>query len=758
MAIQQKLQTRLSQKLILTPSLQQAIKLLPMSTLELVDLLNQEVVENPLLEETPEEDLAPAEQAEQAEKAAADAADGADGPEAAEAPDAAAAPDRQDTWDDADYEYFFGDYLDDGYRSRAPMEVRDLPPIENTLSASGSLADHLRWQLLLQTDDDRLREMGLAIIGNLDDNGYLVASVDEIAAMGQWPEAEVEQALERVQMLDPVGVAARDLRECLLLQIRQRTDAGEKLIRTKVVRKIREKAVSDDLIGKQAVKDIKVSRRGSSRLEVNQNLIGKEAAKDVRVSRRTSSALEVSAGLIGQKAAKDISVSARFYNERHRDACAVLKVPLDVDEGELKSAHRRGARETHPDKNPDAGAKAFTKQQDAYETLTSEKGKPVVYKTRTVVEEGKKVTSAAVEELYKAGVEKIDVVEIVNVTLLEAGEEIARATIAELRRAGVKKIDIAEIADVTLLEAGEEIARATIAELRRAGVKKIDIVETADTADTTHDHHGRCETCEAIVRDHLPLLQNRQLPDLARRLEMSLEALKEHVEVLRRLDPKPGSRLNPVRSHYVIPDVSVIKVEDEYVAVLNEDGMPQLRISPVYRRMMSKSSQSSEETRAYVKEKFRSALWLIKSVDQRQKTIHKVANSIIRFQRGFLDHGIEHLRPLVLREVADDIGMHESTVSRVVTNKYMHTPQGVFELKYFFHSGIHSCYGRNVSSITIKQRIRKIVDQEDARKPLSDSRIGRLLQEEGLMLARRTIAKYREELKIPTSSRRKLHY
>ena len=199
-------------------------------------------------------------------------------------------------------------------------------------------------------------------------------------------------------------------------------------------------------------------------------------------------------------------------------------------------------------------------------------------------------------------------------------------------------------------------------------------------------------------------------------------------------------------------------MEDQYVAVLNEEGLPQLRISPVYRRMLDKNSRNSDETRSYVKEKFRSALWLIKSVDQRQKTIHKVATSIINFQREFLDHGIEHLRPLVLRDVANDIGMHESTVSRVVNNKYMHTPQGVFEMKYFFHSGIHSSYGESVSSVTIKQRIWKIIETEDARKPLSDSRIVNMLQEEGLLLARRTIAKYREELKIPTSSQRRVLY
>ena len=234
--------------------------------------------------------------------------------------------------------------------------------------------------------------------------------------------------------------------------------------------------------------------------------------------------------------------------------------------------------------------------------------------------------------------------------------------------------------------------------------------------------------------------------------------IKTYLEVVRHLDPKPGSRYTPADSHYVIPDVYIIKTEDGYKAVLNEEGLPQLRISPVYRRLLDKGGKTSDETRAYVKDKFRSALWLLKSVDQRQKTIIKVATSIITFQREFLDGGIEHLRPLVLRDVANDIGMHESTVSRVVNNKYMHTPQGVYEMKYFFHSGISSSYGESVSSVTIKQRIKKIIEAEDAKRPLSDSKIMNILQREGLVLARRTIAKYREELKILTSNQRKVFF
>src|SRR6266542_1279358 len=411
MAIQQRLHTKLVQKLILTPSLQQAIKLLPMTTIELSDMLNQEMVENPMLEEVPTEELQAADAIAQTERT--------DSPEAPR-------QERPDSWDDADYAYFFGDYLDDGYRaSRAPVEVKELPPLENTLSTQGSLADHLQWQLSLSTDDPKVLEIGVAIIGNLADDGYLMASVDEIAAMGNWSAAEVEPVLARMQQFDPVGVAARDLQECLSLQLR------------------------------------------------HLNLQGTLAEK--------------------------------------------------------------------------------------------------------------------------------------------------------------------------------------------------------------------------IVTDHLRLLQNHQVPEIARRLAVSIDDLKPHIEIIRHLDPKPGSRLNPSPSQYVIPDVYVVKVEDQYVAMLNEEGLPQLRISPTYRRLLDKNvagTPENNETRAYVKDKFRSALWLIKSVDQRQKTIQKVANSIINFQREFLDHGIEYLRPLVLRDVANDIGMHESTVSRVVNNKYMHTPQGVFELKYFFHSGI----------------------------------------------------------------------
>ena len=205
------------------------------------------------------------------------------------------------------------------------------------------------------------------------------------------------------------------------------------------------------------------------------------------------------------------------------------------------------------------------------------------------------------------------------------------------------------------------------------------------------------------------------------------------------------------------PDVYITKIKDNYVIVLNDDGMPRLRISNAYRNMLRKMAKDRghTEARQFIKEKLRSALWLIKSLDQRQRTIYKVSDSIVRHQQGFFEKGIDYLRPMVLRDVADDIGMHESTVSRVVSNKYMHTPRGLHPMKFFFHSGIDREFGADISSLTVKRKIEQQIQEEDPRRPLSDSELTRVLQREGINIARRTVAKYRDELRIPSSTNRK---
>ena len=256
-----------------------------------------------------------------------------------------------------------------------------------------------------------------------------------------------------------------------------------------------------------------------------------------------------------------------------------------------------------------------------------------------------------------------------------------------------------------------------------------------------------------IVEEHFDELSRRRYPDIARALKLSLDRVMESVEEIMGLEPKPGRRFGGGDSRYIVPDVVVHKMGSEYVVVLNEDGIPRLRVNSLYRSLLR---NSGDEARAYVEQKLRSAVWLIKSVDQRQRTLRKVTQSIVKFQRDFLDKGLPHLRPLSLRDVGEDIGMHESTISRVTTNKYVETPQGLFELKFFFHSGIASGDGEMVSSVSVKKMIQDLLANEDPAKPLSDQEVAQILKGRGLTIARRTVAKYREELGILPSHQRRL--
>jgi RNA polymerase sigma-54 factor len=259
-----------------------------------------------------------------------------------------------------------------------------------------------------------------------------------------------------------------------------------------------------------------------------------------------------------------------------------------------------------------------------------------------------------------------------------------------------------------------------------------------------------------LVTNHLPDIGTKAPPLLARHLDVPLEALRQTLEWIRRFDPRPGRRYDQSRTIYIEPDVAVAKVKNEYVVLFNDDGLPRLRISALYRRMLQARDESLDgEGRNYLREKVRSAQWLLKSLDQRKRTIVRVAESIVRKQREFFEYGIAQMRPLVLRDVAEDIGMHESTVSRVVSNKWMTTPRGLVPMKFFFHSAIASSAGEDVSSLAVKNTIRSLVEAEDPVRPLSDARLSALLAREGIRIARRTVAKYREELRIPSSSLRR---
>ena len=261
-----------------------------------------------------------------------------------------------------------------------------------------------------------------------------------------------------------------------------------------------------------------------------------------------------------------------------------------------------------------------------------------------------------------------------------------------------------------------------------------------------------------LFRSHLKDLEQRRYKQAAKALGVEVNDILAASRIIAELDPKPGRLYSNDDVQYISADIFVHKVGDEYVVMLNDEGMPNLRINPIYAPEAKGARSVDKKAEEYIGEKMRSAIWLIKSIQQRQRTIFKVAKSLVKFQRDFLDRGIEHLRPLVLRDIAEDIGMHESTISRVTTNKYMQTPQGLFELKYFFNSGISTGEGDFIASESVKSKIKELVDAEDPKRPYSDQRLAELLSTHNIVIARRTVTKYREMLRIGSSSERKKHF
>ena len=458
---------KLTQQPIMTPQLQQAIKLLQLSRMELMDLVRQEEEENPILEEVTD-------------------------PTATTEP-LAPSPAEEKEARDGEIDIPPMDWRSEGFSrgsgSKGAAEDDDRPTFESFLTKKTTLSDHLLWQLRLNDFTEEERLIGTMIIGNLNEDGILQVPLEEIASQNGFDPATVEGVIRKVQAFDPPGVAARDLRECLLLQAQQ-VFPGEKLV-------------------------------------------------------------------------------------------------------------------------------------------------------------------------------------------------------------------------------------------------------------------------QKIISDHLGLLAKRGYQAIAKELQVPMEEVVRVTRLISELDPKPGRGFSEENIPYITPDVYVYKVGDEYIVVLNEDGLPKLRINPYYRDILREQAQPSGGAKEYINEKIRSALWLIKSIHQRQRTIYRVAKSIVKFQREFLDKGVACLKPMVLKDVAMDVDMHESTISRVTSNKYVHTPQGIFELKYFFNSSINTARGENIASESVKEKIREILSKEDGQNPYSDQELVEILRKQDILIARRTVTKYREMLGVLPSTRRK---
>lgn len=332
-------------------------------------------------------------------------------------------------------------------------------------------------------------------------------------------------------------------------------------------------------------------------------------------------------------------------------------------------------------------------------------------------------------------------------------QEVARAVVGNLREDGYLTATPQELADLTGGIVGD--VERVLAVVRRMDPPGVACSDLRECLLAQLDELGQRDTLAWALADaHLPELEHATPEQMAARLGRSADAVREALQLLRTLDPKPGLRYNNPVNPVIEPDVVVEKDGEGYRVRLNEDGLPRLRISAHY-RTMSEDRGSDKEAHAFLKERVRSALWFLKGIEERQRTILNVAREIVDVQRDFLDKGPAHMRPLILRDVADRVGVHESTVSRVVSNKYMQTPRGILAMKFFFNTGISTLDGVDVSALRVKERIKTLVEAESPGAPLSDQRLADILKREGVLLARRTVAKYREELHIPTSARRK---
>ncbi|HZI55759.1 MAG TPA: RNA polymerase factor sigma-54 [Verrucomicrobiae bacterium] len=551
--LQNKLNLRVSQKQILTPGLVQMVSVLALNKLELKEMINTEMVENPVLEELDSsvpllDEVAGREEAHERQDAKdIKEKEEATGPEA----------EKKDPFDEIDFGSFFRDYLDPGYRNSADLEEIDRPSFENFLSKPGTLTDHLVWQLGSITVRPAVYAAAELVIGNLNEEGYLTASEDEL-----------------------MGVAASQ----------------------------KEEAIAE----------------------------------------------------------------------------ALASTLLPAQEGAVEPSHLELVVSHEP--TPEAVA---AEKNNGYA--------PVLQFTRDDLREA----IALIQHLDPVGV---------------AARDLRECLMAQLEH----------------------------------------LIKTRDLEGSDDPENDQVvEDALKIVDKQLHFLQNKQYKEIAKAITRPMDAVIQAHEFIRTLDPKPGLRYNKTEAKLIEPDVAFVKHGDEYLVLMNDEDLPQLRVSPTYRKMLNQTGGVEKDVKSYVKERYKSAVQLIKNIEQRRQTILKVCYAIIGRQRDFLDQGIDMLKPMMIKEVAEEIGVHPSTVSRAVASKYVHTSQGVFELRFFFSESVQGPEGAGTSLLILKRRVKKLIEEEDPAHPLTDDQITRVLQSQGIQVTRRTVAKYREDMKIPSTHQRR---
>ena len=620
--LQHKLSVKLSQRQILTPGLVQMVSVLALNKLELKDMINAEMVENPVLEEL--EDSVPlldevGKKEEDRERAAA----------ATNEENPITAVEKKDPFEEIDFGSFFQDYLDPGYRTHSEMEDIERPSFENFLSKPTNLTDHLAWQLGALSLRREVREAADLIIGNLNEDGYLIASDDELlgVAPAASPETDAATAKNIVNEAQALGLA-----------------------------------------------DVEVPAAADT---------DRELAPDAK---------ELSAVGGISNAAPIESDSVDTDNEIDAGAAEIPDVAYSDPEGSAPA----------PEPRPQASFSSRSADSAA-----------------AVARAPEHATTPA--PAYKPGFSAAD---------LQEALEIVR----QLDPPGVACRDLRGCLLCQLRHHQAQLA------LHKNGNGTEQVLKDAT----------------AVVDQHLRGLQNKQHKEIAKAIGRPIEAVQAALEYIRTLDPRPGLRYNKVQARLIEPDVAFVKHGDEWLVIMNDEDLPQLRLNPAYKKLVTRDGTNEKSTRDYVKERYKSAIQLIKNIEQRKQTITKVCYCIVARQQDFLERGIDQLKPMMIKEVAEEIGVHPSTVSRAVANKYAHTPQGVFELRYFFSESVQGPEGGGTSLLILKRRVKKLIEEEDPSRPLTDEQITRILQSQGIQVTRRTVAKYREDMRIPSTHQRRV--
>ncbi len=577
MLLQPKLNLKVSQRQVLTPGLVQMVSVLALNKLELREMINTEMVENPVLEELEESSVTLDERA------------GMEGDRERSAEEVAAEGERveKDPFDEIDFGSYFQDYLDPGFRTASNFEEYDKPSFENFLSQPSTLSDHLAWQLGSLTLSPEVRLATELVVGNLNEDGYLIATDEEL----------VEALLQS-----------------------------------------REPARPD---------------------------------------------------------------------------------PIPFERGTKSKA-------THVWDKPVTCEDGVAQPQDQTLELAAAAGEDVAFFLAAVRE-----ARALVNFLDPVGVGARDLRECL---LIQICAQQGEAAIVFRRR--------------------QILAADTAARNGASGDADYGPAEPVPV-DNSSAQTDIFDVAKHIVTNCLPLLQKKDMRELTRSCGRTPEEVAAAVEFIRTLDPRPGQRYNQSETRLIEPDVAFVKRDDVYVVVMNEEDMPTLRLNQGYRKMLQQK-QTEKEVKEYVKERYKSAIQLLRNIEQRKNTIVRTCEVIVRRQTEFLEHGVNALKPMMIKEVAEEIGVHPSTVSRAVANKYVHTSQGVFELRFFFSEGVNGPEGGDLPLVLLKRKVKKLIEEEDERKPLTDDQLAAELQRQGIQVTRRTVAKYREDMQIPSTHQRRV--